>query len=301
MSKSQRARLPIASTLVIASMAHAQVVAWWTFEEGTPGASPAPGPSVLDASGNEHHGSPEGPLRYEAGRASPVALDFRDQQGRVRVADAPEFHLRDGFTLEAYLWLERAGPSCCDKHYIIFRGDRRAARDPWWLAANDEGGLVVQVWDGTFEHRLDADTPLPLREWVHVAGTFDAGSGTLRLYVDHELTGELAEVNPPVAELEPTLSPGVAIANSNFTTEGINGILDEVRITGRALTPAEFLPLVTTCAADLDGDGALTIFDFLVFQGYFALGDARADFDADGQLTVFDFLAFQNAFDAGCP
>jgi hypothetical protein len=26
-----------------------------------------------------------------------------------------------------------------------------------------------------------------------------------------------------------------------------------------------------------------------------------ADFDGDGQLTLFDFLAFQNAFDAGCP
>ncbi|UYV12680.1 MAG: hypothetical protein NCW75_15490 [Phycisphaera sp.] len=27
----------------------------------------------------------------------------------------------------------------------------------------------------------------------------------------------------------------------------------------------------------------------------------RADFDGDGALTIFDFLAFQNAFDAGCP
>ncbi|MFI4916917.1 MAG: immunoglobulin domain-containing protein [Phycisphaerales bacterium JB060] len=26
-----------------------------------------------------------------------------------------------------------------------------------------------------------------------------------------------------------------------------------------------------------------------------------ADFDGDGELTIFDFLAFQNAFDAGCP
>ena len=26
-----------------------------------------------------------------------------------------------------------------------------------------------------------------------------------------------------------------------------------------------------------------------------------ADFDGDGDLTIFDFLAFQNAFDLGCP
>ncbi|MFG0283621.1 MAG: hypothetical protein ACF8R7_04305 [Phycisphaerales bacterium JB039] len=48
--------------------------------------------------------------------------------------------------------------------------------------------------------------------------------------------------------------------------------------------------------ADLDGDGARTFFDFLVFQNLFGAADMRADFDLDEQLTIFDFLAFQNAF-----
>ena len=56
----------------------------------------------------------------------------------------------------------------------------------------------------------------------------------------------------------------------------------------------------TTCAADMDGDGELTLFDFLAFQNAFDSGDPVADFDGDGELTLFDFLAFQNAFDAGC-
>ena len=59
--------------------------------------------------------------------------------------------------------------------------------------------------------------------------------------------------------------------------------------------------LAAACRADLDGDGALTIFDFLAFQNLFDAGDPAADFDGDGSLTIFDFLAFQNAFDAGCP
>ena len=54
------------------------------------------------------------------------------------------------------------------------------------------------------------------------------------------------------------------------------------------------------CVADLDGDGTLTIFDFLSFQNLFDAGDPTADFDGDGALTIFDFLAFQNAFDVGC-
>ncbi len=57
----------------------------------------------------------------------------------------------------------------------------------------------------------------------------------------------------------------------------------------------------TPCAADLDGDGELTLFDFIEFQNLFDGGDLDADFDGDGVLTLFDFLEFQNAFDAGCP
>ncbi len=55
------------------------------------------------------------------------------------------------------------------------------------------------------------------------------------------------------------------------------------------------------CATDLDGDGQLTVFDFLTFQNLFDSRDPRADLDRDGLFTVFDFLAFQNAFEAGCP
>lgn len=54
------------------------------------------------------------------------------------------------------------------------------------------------------------------------------------------------------------------------------------------------------CATDLDGDGLLTVFDFLTFQNFFDAGDLRADFDRDGVLTFFDYLAFQNGFDLGC-
>ncbi|MEO1008774.1 MAG: GC-type dockerin domain-anchored protein [Planctomycetota bacterium] len=54
------------------------------------------------------------------------------------------------------------------------------------------------------------------------------------------------------------------------------------------------------CRVDLDGDGELTIFDFLEFQNLFDAGDPAADFDGDGSLTIFDFLEFQNEFDVGC-
>ncbi|GIW74578.1 MAG: hypothetical protein KatS3mg103_1100 [Phycisphaerales bacterium] len=62
----------------------------------------------------------------------------------------------------------------------------------------------------------------------------------------------------------------------------------------------EFVQGAEPCYADLDGDGLLTIFDFLAFQSLFDAGDPLADCDQDGSLTLFDFLCFQTAFDRGC-
>jgi hypothetical protein len=54
------------------------------------------------------------------------------------------------------------------------------------------------------------------------------------------------------------------------------------------------------CHADLDGDGELTVFDFLEFQNLFDSGDPRADACYDGRLDIFDFLEFFNQFEIGC-
>jgi hypothetical protein len=81
-----------------------------------------------------------------------------------------------------------------------------------------------------------------------------------------------------------------------FTTPGSDAsdqwYIDDVRVRIVSDDP--------TCRADIDGDGGLTIFDFLGFQNLFDSGDLGADFDGDGALTLFDFLAFQNEFDMGC-
>lgn len=54
------------------------------------------------------------------------------------------------------------------------------------------------------------------------------------------------------------------------------------------------------CEADLDFDGELTLFDFILFSDLFARGDLRADLDGDGFLTLKDFLAYLILFDRGC-
>ena len=159
-----------------------------------------------------------------------------------------------------------------------------------WTAVGQEfGGAVTDmiVWDdgsgpalylaGTavpdieYIARLEGDTWVPVDGGIAsqpaTSGSFASAFG---LHVwDHDLYvgGSFTEVGDPAV-----------------TVRGI------IRRTG----------CTDDCYADFDGDGDLTIFDFLAFQNAFDAGDIAADCDEDGSLTLFDFLCFQNAFDAGC-
>ena len=99
------------------------------------------------------------------------------------------------------------------------------------------------------------------------------------------------------------------VSDGDFETLDFFGVTtdsDIARVTITVLNPMGwglddlYVGVGTACRADIDGDGSLTIFDFLAFQNAFDAGDLLADFDGDGVLTIFDFLAFQNEFDAGC-
>ncbi|MEQ8317240.1 MAG: hypothetical protein RIE77_06600 [Phycisphaerales bacterium] len=94
---------------------------------------------------------------------------------------------------------------------------------------------------------------------------------------------------------------GIGIAIE--TDEGVADVLDYTSGFGDTFlgfTSSEPVSEVRIIAAPSYGGTAVgEIFDAddLVFAG----GEpCRADFDGDGQLSIFDFLAFQNEFDAGC-
>ncbi|MCA9300892.1 MAG: hypothetical protein KDA28_17600, partial [Phycisphaerales bacterium] len=52
------------------------------------------------------------------------------------------------------------------------------------------------------------------------------------------------------------------------------------------------------CAADLNGDTVLDIFDILEFLGRFGNGDLGADWNGDTILDIFDVTAYLSDFDA---
>ncbi|MEO1009008.1 MAG: M14 family zinc carboxypeptidase [Planctomycetota bacterium] len=81
----------------------------------------------------------------------------------------------------------------------------------------------------------------------------------------------------------------LVIAYDTRTGSLVEAGVDDVSIEIEGCTPHP---------ADLDLDGELTLFDFLLFQNLWEDGDPRADLDGDGAFTLFDFLEFQNLFES---
>ncbi|MEQ8844455.1 MAG: GC-type dockerin domain-anchored protein [Phycisphaerales bacterium] len=116
-------------------------------------------------------------------------------------------------------------------------------------------------------------------------------AGAIRAFVPDGAGGWSPDLANPLHDTQSGAVFTIGRGRSNFDP----ATMDDVNI-----LPPDTGPGQRDCRADLDLDGALTIFDFLEFQNLFDTGSSWADFDYDGRLTIFDFLAYQNAFAAGC-
>ncbi|MEQ9096196.1 MAG: GC-type dockerin domain-anchored protein [Phycisphaerales bacterium] len=157
--------------------------------------------------------------------------------------------------------------------------------------------LVDRAFDGEVSRDRPGDAGASIR--LHNTDTFE---------IEFEVEAVLDDIGTrlllrPVAPIEVDLDPGAyelrIAATARDQTEGFEEVSDSLAAASYFFEATLFE--AGACIADLDGDGALTLFDFLAFQTLFDAGDLAADFDGDDELTLFDFLAFQNAFDAGCP
>jgi hypothetical protein len=223
-------------------------VADWRFEEGVAGAAASGEGSILDSSGNGLNGTPYGNPVYTAVNAIPgsaLALSFNGFRARVAIPDGPQFQLTQSLTLEAYVKLTGfpTGPST--EAQIVFRGDDRGALDPYQLVISSQNTLCFQVTDAdNTMSSVCSPHPFPLNQWLHVAGTLDDASGIQNLYINRALVATTTTTIRPFGALDPTQNPGLGIGDvqsANYA-EYFNGLIDEVRISNAALTPAQLLP-----------------------------------------------------------
>lgn len=108
------------------------------------------------------------------------------------------------------------------------------------------------------------------------------------------------------------VEPGFVLEITGFqlwlTSGGQDGLPQSISDDGRVaaeitLEDGTEAIIVATgeCFADCNEDDALSVLDFVCFQGEWMAQSPKGDCDGDGLYDIFDFICFQDEFTAGCP
>jgi hypothetical protein len=198
------------------------LVAAYGFDEGL-------GATAADASGHALSGVVTN-AAWAAGRFG-NALQFNGAaDSRVTVADSPLLQLANAFTLSA--WVNPAA-ALTQEPAVVAKENGTVTLPYVMYAQNAASGPTAFAFTNGDYHDATVPTQLPPNTWTHLAATYDGA--TLSMYVNGVLAKQSA-----VSGAMPVGAGALRIGNDAvFPGEGFNGLIDEVRVYDRALSPAE--------------------------------------------------------------
>ncbi len=270
--------------MVLTSGADADIseglIGWWMFDEGT-------GTTVADSSGNGHDGFfVDGDPEWVPGVYG-KALRF-DGENKVEIPDHGDFHLTNAITVA--LWMQPEGDQPDYAKPFI---KQKSGEYPYALQYNTTQGIYATI---NASARYDTSPRIQNfpGEWAHICFTYDGS--VLILYKDGEEAGRV-NASGDLQQNDLSLSIGGRLdSDQNFI-----GIIDDVRLFNRVLTPDEIkqvmvdapLPSVTD---PIPADGAEDVLPGVILswmpveaatQHDIYLGtDAQAVADADTSDTT---------------
>lgn len=203
------------------------LLAWYPLDENT-------GTTITDCSGNGLHGISVGdPPTWTAGHSatSGRALEL-DGSGCFSIGEAPSlaFGTASRFTVAAWL-RPKAFASAGNDARLFFM--RRGSGTGWHVATDDPSDVEIEV--GT-TNAFEVQAGITTNAWIHAAFVYD---GALKIYVGGIL---MKTLNGPI-DFTPGESSTARLGCSSPGTSGYVGLVDDLRIYGRALTDAEITTL----------------------------------------------------------
>ena len=214
------------------------LVSWW----------PADGNALDIAGGNT--GTPYDGVTYAPGMVG-QAFSINGQRAGIGVPDTDNLKITDSLSISTWIMVASytTGASAGS---ILFRGDGRGALDPYVLDTQPDG--TVQFHLESLTKAVNLAAPVPKGQFVHVAATFDADIGLMRIYVNGILTAQTLTDVTPFRDLDPNFNPGVGIGNHpglpmpphNYP---FHGLIDELQLYNRALSASEVQAIFTAGAA----------------------------------------------------
>jgi len=226
--------ISLSSTFIVPLSVYAQVVplsndlqAEWKLDEGK---DTSISDSIQGSSGSVVTMSIANTPLWGPGKMG-TALDFK-QNSWVKIASQSAINNMNSFTVTAWVYVRAGGKR------IITKGDTRPVR--YYLAA-PQGGQYLDFgagYDGSLGEWQTAAGTLPNNGWhqVAVSYSFDITSQP-SLYIDGVLQSAIM-ISAPKGNPEPD-NANTYIGGRGDGVANFDGMIDEVRIYGHALTAAE--------------------------------------------------------------
>jgi hypothetical protein len=205
------------------------LVAYWNLDENS-------GSVANDLSGNNHTGTVSGaqwaPGMYNSG------LDFGGGTDHVDVGNIDVVAGgtgNDGLTLA--FWFQANSFGVSDAR-LISKSTSANEQDHYWMVSTiSDNGTKLRMRlkaGGTTTTLIAGSGNLTAGEWYHAVATYDGSN--MRLYLEKQEVGSVAKTGT----IDVSSSVSVWLGNNPGTSnQGFDGLMDDIRIYDRALTPAE--------------------------------------------------------------
>ena len=249
-------------------------ISYWKFDEGS-------GTAAYDSTGS-YHGTIYGDTAWVPGQVG-WALCFGDRNDYVRVEHDPSLNMTGDLTISAWLYITRGGKY----QAIVTKCEGNGGwNNPFDFRTNygAEPQLAFVRADTVAHERVYSKVKMPLHQWHHVLVRVE--NNVPDFYVNGILAGKYAD----------TIFTRTPTGNTNPLQIGrrddglyFNGMIDEVMIFDRALSPEEIHALYHNDFSLL-GDYHLRPDSPCIDAG----ADAGIYIDLEGNLRPFDYPGVDN-------
>ncbi len=206
------------------------LVGWWKFDEGA-------GITARDSSSYGNDGTLIGDPRWVTGQIGSGALSFDGSDGLVEASESPVLDIDSTLTITAWVNLTNLSTY----YFVVCKSPSGTA------ASNYPGNYEFRIQSATglleFGHQTaqgqeyvfyPSTTAITSGQWYHVAVTFLKGD-RVEFYVNGESAGGADQTaNFGILNDEP-----IRIGGRKDNYSFFNGLIDDVRIYSRVLTPEE--------------------------------------------------------------
>jgi hypothetical protein len=220
-----------AAPIVRAAPVDPTLVGWWRLDDRT-------GTVASDASRGRNHGTLMKGAAWAAGKLD-GAVSLDGQAAHVRVAGSPSLNgLTDKITVAA--WALRQARM---RGWNVLVARQRGTGDNNHFVLGFNGTDMKWLVD-TGQESIATAANAPMGEWFHLAGVFD-GKEVLLYLNGKEVDGEDASGKLSMEDNRPLLIGADPLDAEGGVHEAFQGMIDDVRIYARALTPAEIAALAS--------------------------------------------------------